>query len=115
MSKMKPVKSSTIQEIGYNEKTENMVIRFKSKNSLYVYQSVKPDMYRSFFLASSLGTFFDQQIKKSYVTVKITENELQGYLGKPNRTASVKKFDYNKAVKSAAMLSKTFHGAAAFF
>jgi hypothetical protein len=115
MSKMNPVTSSTILEVGYNDKTENLVIRFKSKNSLYVYQSVKPDMYKDFLNASSLGTFFAQQIKNSYSTIKISENELQGYLGKPARTAPVKKVDYLSAAKHAAKLSNKFHGAAAFF
>lgn len=115
MSKMQKVTSSSISEVGYNERAEKLVIRFVSNNKIYVYFAVKKEFYEQFINALSLGKFFGEQIKNSYATAEIEENQLPSVLGRVTTATTRKKVDYLKALKQATLLTKTFPGAAAFF
>lgn len=83
--KMTEVSSSLIHSIGYDE--GNLVTKFKSNGSIYVYYKVPAEVYDEFLNAESKGTFFNNNIKdvyqyecvegSSYVEPDFTESTLQ--------------------------------------
>jgi len=63
----KKVESSNIEEIAYDEKHLNLLIRFKSKKGkegkVYAYNPVGPHLVSAFINADSMGGFFAEVIK----------------------------------------------------
>jgi len=115
MANMQTVKSSNIKEVGYNEITKTLVVRFLQTDKLYAYANVEVTVYKRFLMADSLGKFFGELIKNSYVTTDLEEKDLQSTLGINPVKKPRKKLDYNKALKSAMFISRSFPGAAVFF
>ncbi len=115
MANMQPVKSSNIKEVGYNEITKTLVVRFLQSNKLYAYANVEVTVYKRFLMADSLGKFFGEEIKNSYVATDLEEKDLQSTLGINPVKKPRKKLYYNKALKSAMFISRSFPGAAVFF
>lgn len=73
---MHPVDSSQLAEIGHDEATNTLAIRFKSKKgpgSLYHYPNKSRELFLEFRAAESLGVFFGQRIKPLNDHVKIEE------------------------------------------
>lgn len=73
---MQEVQSSQIAEIGHDEATSTLAIRFKSKKglgSLYHYPGTSRDTFLKFRAAESLGKFFGEHIKPLGNHVKIEE------------------------------------------
>lgn len=73
---MHPVDSSQIAEIGHDEATNTLAIRFKSKKgvgSLYHYPNKTRDLFLQFRSAESLGVFFGANIKPFNDHIKIEE------------------------------------------
>lgn len=70
---MKPVKSSNVSEIGYDESTKTMDVRFKKTNALYRYTQVPKTVYDEFISAESIGKFLHKNIvgNKSYPFTKV--------------------------------------------
>ncbi len=67
---MYPVSSSNIDEIGYDVTTSTLYIKFKN-NRLYSYDNVPESVYDNLKSASSVGSFFHQNIRDVYVTHKL--------------------------------------------
>lgn len=73
---MQPVNSSQIAEIGHDEPSNTLAIRFKSKRgpgSLYHYPNKSRDLFLKFRAAESLGRFFGEHIKPLNDHIKIEE------------------------------------------
>lgn len=64
------VKSSAINSIGYDEKTNTLYIEFKKKH-VYVYLNVSNKEKKDFLSAESKGKYFNRKIKKKYIWKKI--------------------------------------------
>ncbi len=61
-----PVNSSNIQEIGYDEITRTLVIKFKH-GGLYNFSPVTLQTYHSFLRTKSKGEFFHKNIKNNKI------------------------------------------------
>lgn len=70
MVTMYPVSSSNIDEIGYDATTSTLYIKFKN-NRLYSYDNVPESVYDNLKSASSVGSYFHQNIRDVYVTHKL--------------------------------------------
>lgn len=57
--------SNVIQAVGYDDELETMYIRFKT--GVYEYYDVPEEVYRAFLSAPSMGKFFHNSIRKTYV------------------------------------------------
>lgn len=64
---MQSVSSSNLAAIGYDYDTATLRVEF-IKSGLYEYYGVSTDVYDGFLGASSIGTYFDQFIKKGGYT-----------------------------------------------
>ena len=65
-----PVSSSAISEIRYDPDIQALEIQY-SNGGVYQYQGVPQDVFDQLMNASSKGTFINQQIKNSYVFVRL--------------------------------------------
>ena len=63
--KRKPVSSSNIKEIGYDEATQQMEIEFK-QGKVYTFCGIPPNVYESLFNASSVGGYFNAHVRGKY-------------------------------------------------
>ena len=59
------VDSSQIAEVGYNEETSTLGLRFKNKSGIseYHYADVPQDLHAGLLTALSVGKFFGEHIK----------------------------------------------------
>jgi hypothetical protein len=64
------VQSSNIKRIGYDIQTHTLAIEFHDGN-LYEYYNVPANVYRSFIIASSYGTYANKNIYNIYSQKKI--------------------------------------------
>jgi hypothetical protein len=62
---MIPVKSSAITHIGHDENTSQMKITFKESKT-YDYCNVPKNIFEAFINASSIGKYYDRNIKDKY-------------------------------------------------
>ena len=62
---MEPVASSNVAAIGYEAETCTLFVRFND-GSLYKYDDVSLETYRSFISASSKGRFVWRQLRDKY-------------------------------------------------
>lgn len=67
---MKPVASSNIQAVGYDESTETMRLQF-ANGSVYEYHNIPSIVYNDFMQASSLGAYLNRNIRNNYPYEKI--------------------------------------------
>lgn len=67
---MKPVSSSNIQAVGYDESTETLRIQF-TNGSIYEYRNVPIVVCNDFMQASSLGAYLNRNIRNNYPYEKI--------------------------------------------
>jgi len=63
---MKPVSSSTIKAIGYDEKTKILTIQF-AHGGHYEYQGVSPEQHKALMDAESIGGHFHDHIKQKHL------------------------------------------------
>lgn len=63
---MTPVVSSAIQEIGYDETTQTMKVKFVEGDTTYIFCNVPKHVFSSFLNASSKGIFYHERIKGRY-------------------------------------------------
>lgn len=68
---MKPVASSNIASIGYDEATEELYITFLGSGRTYKYESVPPGEYAMLERAGSVGSYFAENIRNQYKTVPV--------------------------------------------
>ena len=62
---LKPVVSSNISAVGYNEETRLMKIAFKCKENTfttYLYEGVEPEIYNEMLKAESKGKFLSENV-----------------------------------------------------
>ena len=67
---LKPVTSSNIDKVGYDEEKQELQIEFKG-GTIYAYDSVPDFEYRDLLDARSIGGYFHAKIKDKYVTRKL--------------------------------------------
>ena len=60
-----PVTSSSLQSVGYDERTQEMSVEFKS-GRVYTYKGVPAHTYRNMLRAPSIGRFHANQVKDVY-------------------------------------------------
>ena len=60
-----PVTSSTIESIGYDERSQTLEVEFKS-GAVYQYFGVPDAVYRELMSASSQGQYLARTIKGAY-------------------------------------------------
>ena len=65
ISKMTPVSSSNIAEVGYDSATQTAYVRFLD-NSLYIYKNVPEGEYQSLLNAPSIGSYLHRNFKNVY-------------------------------------------------
>lgn len=58
------VSSSNLSAIAYDAETSTLGVRFLN-GSEYQYHGVPKDVYDGFFTASSVGRYYDQNVKKA--------------------------------------------------
>ena len=61
---LKPVESSNISEIGYNEAEKILAVRFKT-GKLYYYLDVPKELWDNLNKAQSIGSFVNANLVKS--------------------------------------------------
>lgn len=61
---LKPVKSSQVSHIGYDEATKTLAVTFtRGTGAIYHYPDVSKETYVAFNKAESIGSFFGKHIK----------------------------------------------------
>ena len=65
-----PVSSSSIVSVGYNPDSETLEVEFKN-TGIYEYYNVPQFMHERLMQASSIGSFFNAEIKNNYACSKI--------------------------------------------
>jgi len=68
MIDMKPVESSNIRAIGYDESKAELHVEFKG--GIYIYHDVPKKVYDNFMVAESKGSLFAKNIKGIYLASK---------------------------------------------
>lgn len=66
----KPVQSSNIASVGYEESTETLEVEFSDGN-VYQYQGVPKHIYEQLVSAPSVGQFFHFNIRNSFPYMRI--------------------------------------------
>lgn len=62
---LKPVESSQIKAIGYDEDSQTLAVSFtRGPGNVYHYEGVQPDQAKAFMTADSLGSHFGEHIAK---------------------------------------------------
>ena len=64
--KMIKVKSSAIDEVGYNPLTKQMKIKFSKINIIYEFCNVPETIYLEFMQSNSKGIYYHDNIKDNY-------------------------------------------------
>ena len=65
MPQMTPVSSSNVAEVGYDEETQEVYVRFLN-GSLYVYKGVPKFEYEGLLNAPSVGSYLHRNFKNVY-------------------------------------------------
>lgn len=63
--KMKSVKSSNIDSIGYNESKKQLFVKFRN-DTIYVYKDVPIEVWENFQNAESKGKFVYYELRNMY-------------------------------------------------
>ena len=66
---MTAVVSSAISDVTYEEDTEQLIVKFRSGRR-YTYLAVPPSIYQALVDASSVGKFFNENVKDVYTAVE---------------------------------------------
>jgi KTSC domain-containing protein len=71
LPKMRPVDSSSIAAIGYDERARKVYVRFRTSRRLYAYTGVPARVFRDLERAESKGRFVNEVIKPGYAVRKL--------------------------------------------
>jgi hypothetical protein len=71
MPEMKPVESSWVAAIGYEQSTREVHVTLLD-GAAYAYASVPPELWRLFLAAQSKGTFVNEVLKPRYDVRKLS-------------------------------------------
>lgn len=66
----KPVKSSTIKTIGYDEKSRTLSVEFHN-GGIYEYYNMMSEVYKEFIKAPSIGKYLWKNIRSKYAFKKV--------------------------------------------
>lgn len=61
-----PVSSSNLASVGYDPDSETLEVEFVSTGNVYEYYNVPQFMYDRLLEASSIGQFFNAEIRNAY-------------------------------------------------
>lgn len=61
-----PVSSSSLASVGYDPNSETLEIEFAASGKVYEYYNVPQFMYERLLEASSIGQFFNAEIRNAY-------------------------------------------------
>lgn len=75
MVMMQKVVSSNISEVGYDQATSTLYVRFKDGNRLYKYLRVPPVVYIGMLATRSKGKYFAEQIKDYFAFERAEDKE----------------------------------------
>ena len=64
---MQKVKSSNINEVGYDDEKQELHVKFKGGKFLYVFKDVPKDVFDGLIAAASIGKVFSRYIKDRYL------------------------------------------------
>ena len=64
------VESSNLRSVGYDEEAHMLEIEFNN-GSVYQYCSVLPHVYKALIESSSIGKYFNKNIRGDYEGVKV--------------------------------------------
>jgi hypothetical protein len=67
----RPVSSSSLQSVGYDEQTQTLEIEFHS-GAVYQYFRVPATVFSALLLADSKGRYFESQIRAVYQFVRVS-------------------------------------------
>lgn len=76
---MKPVSSSQIESVGYDENLQDLYIEFK-KGAVYRYLDVPQVIYERLCEADSIGSYFAKTIKGVYDYQKMEFAVVEGHI-----------------------------------
>ncbi len=69
--RMKPVESSSVAAIGYDERTRRLFVRFRTSPRIYVYSGVSSRVFAELERAGSTGRFVNAVVKPNYPVHKL--------------------------------------------
>lgn len=69
-----PVKSSNIEEVGYDPVTKTLAVKFKN-GGLYHYADVGPEVHAELVKADSIGGFLHSHVKCQFKAIKQEDDE----------------------------------------
>jgi KTSC domain-containing protein len=67
MPEMLPVKSRTIDALGYDVKSHELYVHFSEADVTYVYEGVEHEKYQALMEADSKGQYLNEVIKSRYL------------------------------------------------
>ncbi len=67
---MKPVKSSLIEQAGYDAESRTFAVQMHNSSDTYYYADVPASLYESFLAADSKGAFYVKNIKGKFKTTR---------------------------------------------
>lgn len=68
---LKPINSSRIAQIGYDETSRTLAVQFHKSAFVYHYKDVPPEIWQKFSEAPSIGVAFGQMILNKFTTEKL--------------------------------------------
>jgi hypothetical protein len=69
--KLRPVQSTSIAAIGYDERRSRLLIQFRDTGDIYAYDDVPPHVFRDLQEAPSKGRYVNYEIKGRYRYEKV--------------------------------------------
>jgi len=69
---LKPVKSSQIAAIGYDETSKTLAVKFTNGKAEYRYANVSPDLFDGLLKSKSAGSFFNGNIRNKFKHTLLT-------------------------------------------
>ena len=71
MPEMHYVDSSNVEAIGYDDKSQELYVRFLKSGETYIYSGVEEWVFEDFLQAESPGTYLNVEIKGRYEYTKM--------------------------------------------
>ena len=76
---MKDVYSSNIDSVGFDEKINELYVRFKGAKSVYIYSEVPAVTYSNLMAADSLGSWLHNNIKNKFKFRKVDDAPTENF------------------------------------
>lgn len=71
---MKPVKSSNLHSVGYDPRSRDLTVRFKS-GATHRYHDVPPEKHAALMAADSVGSHFHAHIRSAHRSTKVDDEQ----------------------------------------